>query len=86
MCFKVSLLKLGVISRRGFLLEPFCGSNVLLFSILGVSSLTCSVLLSYLISSFRGYITRVYFIYSFLISLHRGALDNAHLKKRSLTL
>lgn len=86
MCFKVSLLKLGVISRRGFLLEPFCESNVLLFSILGVSSLTCSVMVSYLISSFRGYITRVYFIYSFLISLHLGALDSAHLTKRSLTL
>ncbi len=85
-CLIISLLKLGVISRRGFLSVPFSGINALLFLILGVSSFTSSVLLSFLISSFWGYITRVYFIFSFLISLHLGALESAHLTKRSLTL
>ena len=83
----VSWLKLGVISNRGFLSDPFSGINAFLFIVLGVSSLTSSALgPSYLTCSVWGYITRVYFIFSFLISLHLGALESAHFTKRSLTL
>jgi hypothetical protein len=52
-CFIVSWLKLGVISKRGFLSDTFSGCIALLLLVLGVSSLTSSILgPSYFTSSY----------------------------------